>query len=119
MRVKQLRTFLYARGVSCTGCAEKSDLVAKAMESRELQTTDEKEEAEKKIFESLRKSGLGGMPGMKMWGKDDIAKFAEMYKNDPTYKDKYKDKKDAPAEKPASTTSETKEHETHGEEIEL
>jgi len=54
MRTKQLRTFLYARGVTCKGCAEKDDFVKMAMESRHLKTKDEEEEDQQRTDEMMR-----------------------------------------------------------------
>jgi len=82
MRVKQLRTFLYARGVTCEGCAEKTDFIKKAVESQHLQTTDEREEEDKKMAEAMRgmsrdgsQGGYGGVNGME--GLQDILKNAK------------------------------------------
>jgi len=61
MRVKELRHFLYDRGVKCEGCAEKSDFIAKAVESRNLPTTEQKEKQEADSLRSVyEKLNLGG-----------------------------------------------------------
>eukprot|EP00658_Telonema_sp_P-2_P069355 TRINITY_DN5852_c0_g1_i3.p1 TRINITY_DN5852_c0_g1~~TRINITY_DN5852_c0_g1_i3.p1 ORF type:complete len:140 (+),score=40.27 TRINITY_DN5852_c0_g1_i3:173-592(+) len=78
MRVKQLRTFLFDRGVTCKGCAEKDDFVQLAIESRELETRAEKEASVDDILAKLK--NMPGMGGAQVFGADDLAKMREQFK---------------------------------------
>ena len=77
MRVKELRKFLYDRNVQCKGCAEKDDFVKLAIESRALETADQKQKSMEELMSKLR--GMPGMEGMKMYGKNDLDDLVKGY----------------------------------------
>ena len=49
------------------------------IESRGLETTADKEQSIEELMAKLQ--GMPGMGNTKIYGKDDIARMAEMYKN--------------------------------------
>ena len=86
MPIKQLRQFLFARGLECRGCAEKEDFVKLAFENIDTplkaatppapqeepeKTKEQKDKELADIMASLKSSGLGD--GIKMYTKDDFA----------------------------------------------
>ena len=76
MKTKELRRFLAARDVTCSGCAEKSDYVALCEQHKDTpeKPPPEPEPEKEKSIEELM-AGLKGMPGMegiKMFSADDF-----------------------------------------------
>ncbi|GAX78722.1 hypothetical protein CEUSTIGMA_g6160.t1 [Chlamydomonas eustigma] len=94
MRVKELNAFLEERGVTCNGCAEKSDLIKRVEETFHLpiqsssviddtaaasgdqneRTADREPLTDEKLDELLK--GLGGAGrGYKVFRPEDLKKF--------------------------------------------
>ena len=78
MKTKQLRQWLAARGLSCSGCAEKSDFVNMCEANQAAPLVESKppepELKDDKSIEDLLASmkGIPGMEGIKMFTADDL-----------------------------------------------
>jgi hypothetical protein len=78
MKTKQLRQWLAARGLSCSGCAEKSDFVNMCEANKAAPLVESKppepELKDDKSIEDLLASmkGIPGMEGIKMFTADDL-----------------------------------------------
>ena len=76
MKTKELRRFLHARDVTCSGCAEKADFVALCEQHKDTpekpppEPEPEKEKSIEDIMASMK--GIPGMEGIKMFSADDL-----------------------------------------------
>ena len=79
MKVKELRRFLYDRGLSCKGCSEKEEFVNQVYESRNVPKKVEKEEEldpaeeerkDKEIADLMAKLKMQGFGGNVFSAKD-------------------------------------------------